>query len=132
MKAIIAPLCLLYGIAFAAPDINVPPPPSVTESDLNLTAKELEDIQKKQPNQLNKSAEQSKTEPKNSGDATNEVRVIKLGDDTIEEFRNNGQVYKIRVTPKIGKPYYIQPKNADNPMSDQRTNPTSNWNLFSF
>ena len=36
-----------------------------------------------------------------------QVSVIVRPDATIEEFRLNGKLYMIRVTPKSGKPYYL-------------------------
>ena len=35
--------------------------------------------------------------------------VIRKGKDkVIEEYRVNGQLYMVRITPKVGKPYYIR------------------------
>lgn len=35
--------------------------------------------------------------------------VIRKGkDQVVEEFRVNGELYMVRITPKVGKPYYIR------------------------
>jgi len=36
-----------------------------------------------------------------------EVTIIKRKEETIEEYRINGQLYMIKVTPAKGKPYYL-------------------------
>ncbi|NDV13484.1 DUF2782 domain-containing protein [Crenobacter caeni] len=36
-----------------------------------------------------------------------EVRIIQKGSDKIEEYRINGLLYMIKVTPSIGVPYYL-------------------------
>lgn len=36
-----------------------------------------------------------------------EVRIIQKGNDKIEEYRINGLLYMVKVTPSIGLPYYL-------------------------
>lgn len=36
-----------------------------------------------------------------------EVKIIKQTDQTIEEYRVGGRLYMIKVTPKVGPPYYL-------------------------
>ena len=36
-----------------------------------------------------------------------QVTIQRRGSDTVEEFRINGRLYMIRVTPSHGKPYYL-------------------------
>ena len=36
-----------------------------------------------------------------------EVNIIKQTDQTIEEYRIGGRLYMIKVTPKVGPPYYL-------------------------
>lgn len=36
-----------------------------------------------------------------------EVRIIQKGQDKIEEYRLNGKLYMVKVTPSIGIPYYL-------------------------
>ncbi|HVW64408.1 MAG TPA: DUF2782 domain-containing protein [Nitrosospira sp.] len=36
-----------------------------------------------------------------------QVTITKRGEDKIEEYRINGRLYMIKVTPRIGLPYYL-------------------------
>lgn len=36
-----------------------------------------------------------------------EVRIIEKKDATITEYRLRGKLYQVKVTPKVGKPYYL-------------------------
>jgi hypothetical protein len=36
-----------------------------------------------------------------------QVTILKRGTDTVEEYRINGRLYMIKVTPARGKPYYM-------------------------
>jgi len=36
-----------------------------------------------------------------------QITIIKRGEDTIEEYRVKGELYMIKVTPRIGLPYYL-------------------------
>lgn len=42
-----------------------------------------------------------------------EVQIIQRTDKTIEEYRVNGRLYKIKVIPKVGPPYYLIDSNGD-------------------
>jgi hypothetical protein len=42
-----------------------------------------------------------------------EVTIIQREDKTVEEYRINGRLYKIKVTPKVGPPYYLVDRNGD-------------------
>ncbi len=45
-----------------------------------------------------------------------EVVIIQRKDKTIEEYRVNGQLYMIKVTPKNAPPYYLLDKDGDGTM----------------
>ena len=45
-----------------------------------------------------------------------EVTIIRRDDATIEEYRLNGRMYMAKITPKIGKPYYLIDKDGDGQM----------------
>lgn len=49
--------------------------------------------------------------PAYSGDAELEpqVTITRRGTDTVEEVRVNGELRHLKVTPKIGPPYYLVP-----------------------
>ena len=36
-----------------------------------------------------------------------QVTIKKQGEDTVEEFRLNGKLYMVKVTPPHGRPYYL-------------------------
>ncbi len=42
-----------------------------------------------------------------------QVTIIKRGEDTVEEYRSNGLLYMIKVTPRIGLPYYLIDNRGD-------------------
>ncbi len=36
-----------------------------------------------------------------------QVTIIKRGEDIVEEYRINGRLYMIKITPRVGVPYYL-------------------------
>ena len=42
-----------------------------------------------------------------------QVTIIKRGEDTVEEYRSNGRLYMVKVTPRIGLPYYLIDNRGD-------------------
>ncbi|NLY13134.1 MAG: DUF2782 domain-containing protein [Gammaproteobacteria bacterium] len=40
-------------------------------------------------------------------DGEPDVTIVQKGDKTIEEYRLNGFLYAVKVTPKKGKPYFL-------------------------
>ncbi|MFA6445457.1 MAG: DUF2782 domain-containing protein [Sterolibacterium sp.] len=48
-----------------------------------------------------------------------QVTITKRGDDRVEEFRVNGKLYMIKVTPPHGTPYYLIDEKGDGRMSRQ-------------
>ncbi|MCX7628033.1 MAG: DUF2782 domain-containing protein [Methylophilaceae bacterium] len=42
-----------------------------------------------------------------------QVTIVKRGEDTIEEYRINGQLYMQKVTPAHGVPYYLVKESVD-------------------
>ena len=49
-----------------------------------------------------------------------EVNIIKRGGKTVEEFRHNGKLYMVRITPKGGKPYYLIDRDGDGDLETRR------------
>lgn len=75
-------------------------------------------------------------EPIRSGEAIEpEVTIIKKNDSTVEEYRMNGNLYMIKVTPAVGAPYYLMDRDGDG-MMEFRTSKLGNdivvpqWVLF--
>lgn len=46
-----------------------------------------------------------------------QVTIIKRGQDKVEEFRLNGKLYMLKVTPPHGTPYYLIDEQGDGIMS---------------
>jgi len=67
-----------------------------------------------------------------------QVTIIQRGEDKIEEHRVNGELYMIKVIPRIGPPYYLK----KGLIADHHTHPNSDaggpnvsppmWQLFRF
>ena len=77
-------------------------------------------------------------EPLKSGDTIEpEVYIVRTDKEVIEEYRLNGHLYMIKITPKAGKPYYLIDENGDGQMegkiSDIYNTPrVPQWVLFSW
>jgi hypothetical protein len=64
-----------------------------------------------------------------------QVTIIKKGGDTIEEYRINGQLYMMKVTPKSGVPYYLHKEDQDGGwINDGPNKPLiiPKWTIFRF
>jgi hypothetical protein len=69
-----------------------------------------------------------KTEPPRPPPATGgfsdeepQVTITKKSGQTIEEYRIGGRLYMIKVTPKIGKPYYLVDDRGDGKFARQES-----------
>lgn len=49
------------------------------------------------------------------------VNIIKQTETTVEEFRSGGRLYMIKVTPKIGPPYYLVDDRGDGKFARQES-----------
>ena len=74
-----------------------------------------------------------------SGDtsATDEPQVtITRQVETVEEFRVGGKLYMIKITPKVGQPYYLVDDRGDGKFARQETLDTGfrppRWTIHSF
>lgn len=45
-----------------------------------------------------------------------EVTIVRRGDAVIEEYRAAGTLFMIKITPKVGKPYYLVDRDGDGRM----------------
>lgn len=66
-----------------------------------------------------------------------EVTIIQRDDAMIEEYRLNGRMYMAKITPKIGKPYYLVDKDGDGRMESRMSEiyddfVVPQWILFSW
>lgn len=72
------------------PPADLPPPPPIIEGD----------------------GQQESLEP--------DVVIRKEEGQTVEEYRIHGQLYMIRVTPRVGKPYYLVDADGDGQLESRR------------
>lgn len=76
--------------------------------------------------------------PVPSGDAPDEpqVTITKEVGQTVEEYRSNGKLYMIKVTPKHGKPYYLIDDRGDGKFARQESLDSGlrvpQWVIFKF
>ena len=65
-----------------------------------------------------------------------EVTIIKRGEDTVEEYRVNGELYMMKVTPSHGVPYYLVKESVDGGWARQEgpgeNIAVPNWVIFRF
>ncbi len=114
-------LIIFSSAMFAADDI--PPPPSLNKAEEKFTAP---------TNQV------APTLPDEADDSRNipqpEVRIIRKKDTVIEEYRVNGRLRFIKITPSVGRPYYMVDTDGDGILEtreDNFTNPPINqWILL--
>ena len=69
----------------------------------------------------------------NAPSADPEVTIRTEGDKTIQEYRPNGFLYAIKVTPKLGKPYFLvraDGTDANYIRSDQPDMLIPAWKIF--
>lgn len=65
-----------------------------------------------------------------------QVTILKRGEDTVEEYRINGRLYMVKVTPPHGTPYYLIDRQGDGVFHRQDSLSTDvrppMWVIFSF
>ncbi len=63
-----------------------------------------------------------------------EVTIIKRKEETIEEYRINGQLYMIKITPAKGYPYYLIDTDGDGTLETRRNEldnpPVIQWKIL--
>ncbi len=66
-----------------------------------------------------------------------QVTIIRRAESTIEEYRVNGQLYMVKMTPDVGEPYYLVDTDGDGSLETTRHSLDANhnipqWILFSW
>lgn len=64
-----------------------------------------------------------------------EITIIKKKGETVEEYRINGQLYMMKITPAHGVPYYLHKEDQDGGWVNSGPNPPlviPKWTLFRF
>lgn len=125
LKVIILNFLFIFSPAIFAVD-DIPPPPSLNKEEQDFTTK----------NKVNN--ETVPALPEEVDDSRNipqpEVRIIRKKDSVIEEYRVNGRLRYVKITPSVGRPYYMVDTNGDG-MLDMRENdldnpPINQWILL--
>lgn len=110
---LVAASVLLASGAFAqssAPGTNVPPPPGIDDPGVKASSSPVESaVKRKQAGAPKSSQAPLILPPMKSGDSRlgrdaspPDVRVRQEGDINVQEYRRNGQVYMVVVTPRNG------------------------------
>ena len=66
-----------------------------------------------------------------------QVTIVRKGDAVVEEYRANGRMFMVRVTPKVGKPYYLLDRDGDGRMESRMSElyeefAVPQWVIFSW
>ena len=77
------------------------------------------------------------SDPIKSGEAMEpEVKIIRRGDATIEEYRVNGFLYAIKIIPSIGPAYYYIDRDGDGDLESRESElediAVPHWVIFSW
>jgi len=71
-----------------------------------------------------------------SPEAEPEITIIKRGEDVVQEYRVNGRLYMLKVTPRFGPPYYMIDDRGDGKFARQDNLDSGvrvpQWVLFNF
>jgi hypothetical protein len=64
-----------------------------------------------------------------------DITITRKGEDMIQEYRRNGKLYMIKITPQIGPAYYMMDTNGDEQMDVRKNDMDKNtninmWHLF--
>lgn len=64
-----------------------------------------------------------------------DITIIRKGKKTIQEFRNNGQLYMVRIKPDVGPAYYLIDTDGDGNLDVRRSDldkglNINQWKLF--
>jgi hypothetical protein len=105
---------LLAAPAFAQstpPPVNVPPPPGMNDPGVKATAPATPAQTPAAPARSGTSMLPRKPTPIRSGEPMPEVTVHTQGENTVQEYRRNGQLYMVVVTPPSGiaQTYMVDP-----------------------
>lgn len=114
-QPLVALICLGSALVYGAPAAEVPPPPPPA------------DVQDGGPDAAPPPVEGEELKP--------EVTIIRRDKEVVEEYRINGRLYKVKVTPKHGKPYYLLYRDGPEgkPIrSDTDDLQTPQWVIFSW
>lgn len=58
-----------------------------------------------------------------------QVTIIRKEEAVIEEYRMNGRMYMVKVTPSVGKPYYLVDRDGDGQMESRMSEIYEDFNV---
>ncbi len=58
-----------------------------------------------------------------------DITIIRKGKKTIQEYRNNGQLYMVKIIPDAGPAYYLIDENGDGVMDVQKSDLDAGQNI---
>lgn len=65
-----------------------------------------------------------------------QVTIIRKGEELVEEYRQNGQLYMVKITPSKGLPYYLIDSDHDGSLETRRNSlddpEVVQWRIFSW
>ncbi|MBI1731339.1 MAG: DUF2782 domain-containing protein [Gammaproteobacteria bacterium] len=66
-----------------------------------------------------------------------EITIVRQRDAVVHEYRANGRLFMVRVTPKVGKPYYLMDRDGDGRMESRMSEiydeiAVPQWVIFSW
>ena len=118
-------LYVFSQITFAIDD--VPPSLNSEEKEFTTTSKTKNEDVPTLPDEADE-ADDSRNIPQP------EVRIIRKKDAVIEEYRVNGRLRFIKITPSVGSPYYMVDKDGDGILETRDDNfanpPINQWILL--
>lgn len=119
---IIFNLFVFSTLTFAVDDL----PPSLNKEEKAFTATNTSNNEA--PPSLPDEADDSRNIPQP------EVRIIRKKDTVIEEYRVNGRLRFIKITPSVGSPYYMVDTDGDGVLETREDNfanpPINQWILL--
>jgi len=103
---------------------DIPPPPSLNKAEEKFTTS----TNATAPTLPNEADDDSRNIPQP------EVRIIRKKDTVIEEYRINGHLRFIKITPTVGNPYYMVDTDGDGVLETRNDNfsnpPINQWILL--
>lgn len=115
-------LFIFSHVTFAAEDI--PPPPTLNKAEKKFTTKKINGTVPTIPDEV----DDSRNIPQP------EVRIIRKKDTVIEEYRVNGRLRFVKITPTSGSPYYMVDTDGDGILETREDNfsnpPINQWILL--
>ena len=116
---------LLLTFVFAAPVMAYADEPVKEQAARKAAPSDLQPLEEIPPPKI--STDENPDEP--------QITIIEKKGETIEEYRINGQLYMMKITPEHGVPYYLNKEDQDGGWVNIGPNPPliiPKWTIFTF